>query len=220
MAVGSKEPRTNRRRFIAAAVGGVAVLALITVGLAFVGPAWWFPATDDPQVAIRGNAVEQGIASTVTRVRQDPAPWGFVIGENEVNDWLASRLDPWLAHDDRFRLPAGWTEPRIRFDDDVIRLAVRSPTALVVVFDLVPRLEATAVVFDLGGTSMGRLPVPAFLSNPMLPGSLSVEGGRDPAEVGFLTLPRSFELGDGRRIRVEDLEVVAGEMGIRFRTQP
>ena len=36
MAVGSKEPRTNRRRFIAAAVGGVAVLALITVGLAFV----------------------------------------------------------------------------------------------------------------------------------------------------------------------------------------
>lgn len=220
MAVGSKEPRTNRRRFIAAAVGGVAVLALITVGLAFVGPAWWFPATDDPQVAIRGNAIEQGIASTVTRVRRDPAPWGFVIGENEVNDWLASRLDPWLAHDDRFRLPAGWTEPRIRFDDDAIRLAVRSPAGLVVVFDLLPRLEPTAMVFDLGGTSMGRLPVPDFLSDPMLPASLSVKGGPNPAEAGFLTLPRGFELGDGRRIRIEDLEVVAGEMGIRFRTLP
>ena len=90
------------------------VLALIVAGLVLIGPGWWSPATDDPQVAIRGNAVEQGIASTVTRVRQDAAPWGFAIGEDDVNDWLASRLDPWLAHDDRFRLPTGWTDPRIR----------------------------------------------------------------------------------------------------------
>ena len=220
MAAGSKEPRTRRRRIIAVVAAGVAALALIAAGLVFVGPAWWFPATDDPQVAIRGNAVEQGIASTVTRVRQDAAPWGFAIGEDDVNDWLASRLDPWLAHDDRFQLPAGWTEPRIRFDDDAIRLAVRSPAGLVVVFDLVPRLEPTAMVFDLRGTSMGRLPVPDFLSDPMLPASLSVKGGPIPAEAGFLTLPRGFELGDGRRIRIEDLEVVAGEMGIRFRTLP
>ena len=83
-----------------------------------------------------------------------------------------------------------------------------------------PRLEPTAMGFDLGGTSMGRLPVPDFLSDPMLPASLSVKGGPNPAEAGFLTLPRGFELGDGRRIRIEDLEVVAGEMGIRFRTLP
>ena len=102
MAAGSKTSRTRRRRIIAAVAGGASVLGLITAGLAFVGPAWWFPATDDPQVAIRGNAIEQGIASTVTRVRQDAAPWGFAIGEDDVNDWLASRLDPWLAHDDRY----------------------------------------------------------------------------------------------------------------------
>ena len=220
MAAGSKEPRTRRRRIIAVVAAGVAALALIAAGLVLIGPGWWSPATDDPQVAIRGNAVEQGIASTVTRVRQDAAPWGFAIGEDDVNDWLASRLDPWLAHDDRFRLPTGWTDPRIRFDDDLIRLAVRSPAGLVVVLDLVPRLESTAVVLDLGGTSMGRLPVPAFLSDPMLPASLSVEGGPDPTESGFLVMPRSFELGDGRRIRIEDLEVVAGEMGIRFQTLP
>ncbi|NCF39085.1 MAG: hypothetical protein GWP75_03095 [Planctomycetia bacterium] len=220
MAAGSKTSRTRRRRIIAAVAGGASVLGLITAGLAFVGPAWWFPATDDPQVAIRGNAIEQGIASTVTRVRQDAAPWGFAIGEDDVNDWLASRLDPWLAHDDRFRLPAGWTDPRIRFDEDAIRLAVRSPAGPVVVFDLVPRLESTAVILDLDGTSMGRLPVPDFLSTPMLPESLSVDGGSDRASPGFLNLPRDFELGDGRRIRIEDLEVVAGEMGIRFRTLP
>jgi hypothetical protein len=220
VAAGSKTSRTRRRRIIAAVAGGASVLGLITAGLAFVGPAWWFPATDDPQVAIRGNAIEQGIASTVTRVRQDAAPWGFAIGEDDVNDWLASRLDPWLAHDDRFRLPAGWTDPRVRFDEDAIRLAVRSPAGPVVVFDLVPRLESTAVILDLDGTSMGRLPVPDFLSNPMLPESLSVDGGPDRASPGFLNLPRDFELGDGRRIRIEDLEVVAGEMGIRFRTLP
>ena len=220
MAVGSKDPRARRRRIVAAVTAGVAALALIAAGLAFVGPAWWFPATDDPQVAIRGNAVEQGIASTVTRVRTDAAPWGFAIGEDDVNDWLASRLEPWLDHDERFELPAGWTEPRIRFDEDVIRLAVRSPAGLVVVLDLVPRLEPTLVVFDLGGTSMGRLPVPDFLSDPMLPASLSAEGGPNPVEGGFLTVPRGFELGDGRRIRIEDLEVASGEMGIRFRTLP
>ena len=104
--------------------------------------------------------------------------------------------------------------------EDAIRLAVRSPAGPVVVFDLVPRLESTAVILDLDGTSMGRLPVPDFLSNPMLPESLSVDGGSDRASPGFLNLPRDFELGDGRRIRIEDLEVVAGEMGIRFRTLP
>lgn len=220
MAAGAMETRARRRRIVATVAGAASVLVLITAGLAFVGPSWWSPATDDPQVAVRGNAVEQSIASTVTRVREDAAPWGFAIGEDEVNDWLASRLDPWLAHDDRFRLPAGWTDPRIRFEEDAIRLAVRSPTGLVVVFDLRPRLEPTAVVFDLGGTSMGRLPVPGFVSQPMLPESLSVDGGRDLEGAGFLSVPRGFELGDGRRIRIEDLEVVAGEMGIRFRTLP
>lgn len=220
MVLGSKERRARPRRLLAVIVGFGSVAGLIMAGLALVGPSWWSPATDDPTVAVRGNAIEQGIASTVTRVRPDAAPWGFAIGEGEVNDWLASRLDPWLAHDDRFRLPSGWTDPRIRFEDDVIRLAVRSPAGLVVVFDLMPRLEPTALVFDLGGTSMGRLPVPGFVSNPMLPESWSVGGGLDDTDAGFLVVPRSFELGDGRRIRVEDLEVVAGEMGLRFQTLP
>jgi hypothetical protein len=86
------------------------------------------------------------------------------------------------------------------------------------VLDLRPRLEAESVAFELIGTSIGSVPVPLAMGASMVPVLGTIEG--DDAEVSMdrFSIPRAFELADGRRVWIEDFEVASGELGLRFRT--
>ena len=211
--------RPNARRWTFRRMGSIVVLTLaLVVVLSLAGPGWWRLAPDGESLEQQGNDIEQLLVSRVTKVRDSEEPWGFVIEDDVVNVWLATRLIPWLTHDGDLNLPEGWVDPRVRFGSDVIQIGVRSPLHSVMVIDFRPRLQNDSVVFELIGTSIGSMPVPLAMGASMVPVLGTIEG--DDAEVSMdrFSIPRAFELADGRRVWIEDFEVASGELGLRFRT--
>ena len=192
-------------------------LVVITI-LSLAGPFWWRLTPDGGSLKQQGNDIEQRVVSRLTKVRDSEEPWGFVIEDDIANVWLATRLIPWLEHDGDLEFPDGWTDPRIRFGTDVIQIGIRSPWHSVVVIDLRPRLELESVVFELVGISIGWIPVPLAMGASMVPEFGTSDGHGPEVSMDGLSVPRTFDLADGRRVRIEDLEVASGELGLRFRT--
>ena len=145
------------RRWTARRIISVAILAfLFILVFALAGPGWWRFTPSGDSTAQQGNDIEQMIVGRVTRVRDSEEPWGFVIDDDVVNVWLATRLVPWLEHEGDAELPEGWSDPQVRFGADVIQVGVGSPWYGVVVTDFRPRLEDESVVSGVGG-NFGRL---------------------------------------------------------------
>lgn len=184
-------------------------------------PGWWSSAGDrSPAAAAIGAGLEQAISREVTLVRE-PGEWGFVLTEEDVNAWLVNRLDPWLESRGDIELPEGVSDPRVRFGDGWIEVGLLSHQVGVPIF--------TSARFEvrLDGADLTLLPIEgrmafatfdreslAYLSDYLL-----IDGRTKINQAtGEVTLPAIIELMDGRRVILTEMEVVSGELAVRFRT--
>lgn len=184
-------------------------------------PGWWSSAGDRSSAsAAIGAGLEQAVSREITMVRE-PGEWGFVLGEGDINAWLVNRLEPWLQSRRDLAFPEGLSDPRIRLGDDWIEVGLLAEQAGLQLFTSARfelRLENDDLVLlpiegRLAFKTFDREAL-AYLEDHVLG---DVEGEIDSSS-GGLRVPAVITLADGRRVILTDLEMAAGELGVRFRT--
>jgi len=196
-------------------------------------PSWWTAGGDrSPAAEARGVAFENALVREMTAVRPDPTPWGFVIAEADVNAWLANRLGPWVESRGDLDLPPGIDEPRIRFIDGGIEVGVRGPLGgiatarFAIALDDGGDLLLTPTGGGLGLVSLGEGTARSTAGAVVdMLGGTGVSSGVDIGDIrlepdGRVRLPATIPLADGRRVELDDLEIVPGELAVRFRARP
>ena len=196
-------------------------LGLVTLVFLFLHrPGWWVEAGDSSPAAVaRGRGLEQALSREFTQVREQEN-WGFVLGEEDLNAWLANRLVPWADSRENVSLPAGFSDPRIRFGNgwvEVGLLADQIGLGIMSTIRFEVRLEGRDLVFlpsfarlgplDLTGRGLGYLEAYARGDD-----RLRFDGS------GEVRVSAVVPLLDGRRVLVKDLELVTGEMAVRLQT--
>lgn len=186
-------------------------------------PTWWSPLPRDEARAIDvGERFEQGCLSELHRVRADNRPWAVRARASDVNAWLATRLPKWCEHAG----VSGVGAVQVRFTEGAIQIAadVRSLPGITVA-TLAPDIVDGELTTGEVRVALGRLPVP-FAVDLIIGELTSVFSGDDaPDELrAILPLlrgqraPATFELSDGRRVVVRDVEIHSGEILIEFET--
>lgn len=214
---------TDRRRSRTVALVGTLLLLLVLLvvyRLVVHRPAWWVAAGDTSSLAqARGVATENAVVRELTRVR-GPESWGFVLGEEDVNAWLVNRLEPWSKSQGRQVLPEGIGDPRIRFADGWIELGVMAEQGgaeILVLLRIDATLDSDRLRIDVSGGGDG---LAAVLTSALIDAFASeLEGvGESTTGIGSILEP-IVPLTDGRRVVIEDFEIVPGELAVRFRTE-
>ena len=204
-------------------MAGVAIallVALLFYRLAVHRPGWWVTAGDrSPAAQTRGVATENGVVRELTRVRT-AASWGFVLGEEDVNAWLVNRLEPWAESQGRSILPEGISDPRIRFADGWIDLGVIAEQGGADILVLL-RIDVVREGEDLRLEASGGGGGPAALITSALIDAITSDLAGSQAEEAdaAMRLSSIIPLTDGRRVVLEDFEIVPGELAVQFRTE-
>lgn len=202
-------------------VWGLALVAAAVVAIIVLirPPAWWDPIVPgDAAAADRAEDFEQGCVGEIHRVRERADPWAIRIREADVNAWLGVRLGMWCRH-------VGVPEigpAQVRFGEGTIEIALDAPgLPSVAVARFAPRVEAGRLLAGLEGTALGRLPLTA-LSRPAFAAVAETLLGAD-GDVGVAArlladeaIDPTFELADGRMLRIRDVEVREGELVVEF----
>jgi hypothetical protein len=202
---------------------GLSVLSWIAWRRSWQTPEWWVPATTiegagaPASRAATGEAVEQRVVNEGHRVR-NAAAWDLTLGEPEVNAWLGTRLFEWMAsRTPPVSLGAGVREVRVMMREGRLTVAARLDLDRVVAVSVAPAMDADArLVLRLTSASVGRLGVPvSWAARALEPASragLAVEGGA-------IVVPEPrIVLADGRRVRIEEVQVIEGSLRVRCRT--
>lgn len=229
----SPGPSVRRRGCLPVIIAGTVLLvSLLVIGLFLASAVPTIhdpPSADDPAVIAVAETFEQNFASELTRVRPDQEPWGVRVREEDLNAWLWTRLGPWIAH--AHGTSAFGSEPMLQAHVSVDRV-VLSTESVTVAFD--PRVvDQELQIRSTSGTALGRLPLPGFIfellidSSPLtgLGDSLLDGAGEDGGEDGELlrkpygwVLPNRYELHDGRRIELLEIQLDEDEAILVFRT--
>ncbi len=206
--------------------------AVMAWRLTWLAPVWW---PDDvavnEQTKALADRVEYRLAQEAHKVRPDTAPWRLRVREDQVNAWLTSRLPQWLAHSENVEWPSQLGTPRVRFADGGVSIGLEfldhgRPRYLVA--DLEPQILDGRLSLTLNGVSLGRLWVPGASIQSL------IERYRDVVPEGFIDDPAvrriidmlaneqrfepSFDLTDGRQVRLVDVVAGDGEMIIECET--
>ena len=110
-------------------------------------------------------------------------------------------------------------DPRVRIVPGGIEIGVAAPFAGVVVGRFEVSIDGEELLVVPSGGGLGVVPIGA---GPLSAGLEILAGAvdgidHDPAS-GGLRLRREIPLADGRTVRLDDLELVTGELAVRFRT--
>lgn len=212
---------TRRRRRWRTPLLLLAAVAFIVWWAMLRPPGWWREAGDtSPEAVARGVGFENAMVREVTRVREGGDPWGFVVTDQDVNAWLANRLDPWLVNRGADGVTSLLGDPRIRLVPGGIEIGVAAPLAGVVVGRFEVEIDGDDVVVRPTGAGIGVVPIgPGPLQAGLEALATAVEGIEfDAAVDGGLRLRREIPLSDGRTVVLDDLEIVSDELAVRFRT--
>ena len=217
---------TGRRILMAA---GTAVAAIVLVGIVQLRPPAWWPAdpsalASDADAAATAGRFGQACVSEIYRVRGDEAPWAVLVREDDVNAWLATRFPKWCDHVGVARL----ADVRVRFGDGTVEVATELPdlpAVASVAFE--PEVSGQWLRPNLGAVRVGRLPVP-FLSESAVGAVVEALGDAGDDDLRGILLPLlrgkgvdcTFELADGRRVRLRDIEPRDGELRLELETLP
>lgn len=217
-----RRPRWGRR--ILVIVSAVLVITWLAVSHR---PSWWTSGGDRSAAAeARGVAFENAMVREMTAVREGPASWGFVLVDADVNAWLANRLDPWIASRGNIDLPVGVDDPRIRFIDGGIEVGVEGPLGGVATARFKISLDGDDLLLTPGGGGIGLFSLGEASAKSAASAIVEMFGGADGLRLGDVRLeadgrvrmPAVIPLADGRRVQLDDLEIVVGELAVRFRT--
>jgi len=229
----------SRARILRIAVGllvaGLVVIVLLAGGawwLAGRAPSWWAPldgASADVRAA--GEALENRTVNALHRIRGRGERWTLEVDEPAVNAWLAARWDNWLRSEPA---RAAGLEPlreieslAVRFDTDRLRVGARLPDRLgrriLAAALAVESANATggggggeAPRIELLEAAAGRLPLPVRLLRARITSTDTVV--LDESGVVTPPWPVEIRLGDGRRVRVLDVELLPERARLHLET--
>ena len=194
-----------------------ALLVLVALGalgawLARAVPAWWAPvARDAPGALDTARSLEQGIASETTKVRGEGAQaWSVRVRAKDVNAWLGARLPQWLEFDQSLPWPEGVKGVQCAIDAGGLTLAADWNGFVVSThWSIDPGADGAPATLRESGTAVGSLPIP-------------FAAGVGAWFVPALGRPLALEakLGDGRRLRVTNVDFADGEAIVDCETLP
>lgn len=239
-------PQPNLRRLRRWLLGvGIALVLLATLlivvslGMARMAPEWWRTIhPGDPATIEAAEAIENDLANVVYAARpQESDVWAVSLRAQDANAWLNTRFARWLANADaEFEWPDEVRDLQAEFDDGLIQLGVRvvkGDSSQVLSAALRPRFdEHGALWVSVESMYVGRLPIPSgwvvhraaefwpevlptrLLEDPDTGNILDALAGRVP-----LDPDPALDLGDGRRVRLLDLQPEQGRLRITCRTE-
>jgi len=209
---------TQSRRFQRVTFGSLVFLSLTAV-MAFLSKSHpkWFQAdfSSDAQMESRSADFEQGLAAQFTKVRGQDSVWAIRIPEKDMNEWLASRLPKWLEYQGKSAEQFN-RKVQVRCQQDHMEIAAENSWGVGVI-QITPKMQSatkdnsTVATLNLEPTAaaIGALAIPAFIISSFGPTDM------------FESLQKSeFRLADGRRVKVQDIEVLPGEIRMQLQTSP
>ncbi len=183
-----------------------------------LAPSWYQP--PDPQVAQnieRADRFEYGVVVQAQKVRPQSEQWSVQLTEDDINNWLSSRLPEWLAHERGQQWPTDLGPPQVkmrlgRFD---VALDLGPQTGgRVLVVQLEPQLSEGKLRFDTTRLSLGRVPISGDPAQKLLeilegvaPNGSDIQQAMQPLLdilLGRTALEPEIPLADGRRVIVHD----------------
>ena len=209
---------TQSRRF-QRVMFAVLVFVFLASGMTFLSKSRpkWFQAdfSSDAQMESRSADFEQGLAAQFTKVRGHDSVWAIRIPEKDMNEWLASRLPKWLEYQGKSAEQFN-CKVQVRCQQDHLQIAAENSWGVGVI-EITPRMQSTTKEIVTPATlniqptaaAIGALSIPTFI--------ISTFGPTDM----FESLQASeFRLADGRRVKVQDIEVLPGEIRMQLETSP
>ena len=209
-------------------LGGVAALW----GMTRMPPHWYQPPlAGDMQALELADRVEFRLLEEFQKIRPDPEPWKLRVREEQLNAWLATKLQDWIAHQENLIWPEDLDMPQIRFEPEGISLAVAVESlgpSKIIVTRIMPRFEGEELRVTVNRFSLGRLNIPgkpveriASLIDEYI-ASAEID---DPVAFLFLRMLRGDEqidpvldLADSRRVRLTNLELENGSIILTAKT--
>lgn len=193
-------PRRRRGLAVGGALGALTAVAFV---LAWIAPGWWAPVARDAAGALdTARALEQGVASELTKVRgPGTQAWAVRLRDADANAWLGARLPQWLEFDQSLPWPEGVDAVQMHTTPRGLTLAARWHGFVVSTnWRIEPGTGGAPATIVADGTSVGLLPIP-FAAGV---GAWFVPQLAKP-------LPLDLKLGDGRRVRVMGVDFSDGE---------
>lgn len=212
------------------------VLVLVGIaalwGLTRMTPHWYEPPNPtDEEVLELADRVEFRLLEEFQRIRPDPEPWKLRVRENQLNAWLATKLQDWIAHKESLIWPEDLDMPQIRFEPDGISLAVAVESlgpSKIIVTRMMPRFEGGELLVTVNRFSLGRLNIPGKPAERiagLIDEYASSAEIDDPVAFLFLRMLRGDEhidpvlnLADSRRVRLTNLELENGSVILTAKT--
>lgn len=212
----------------------VLVLVGITAlwGMTRVPPHWYQPPlAGDMQALELADRVEFRLLEEFQKIRPDPGPWKLRVREEQLNAWLATKLQNWIAHKENLVWPEDLDMPQIRFEPEGISLAVAVESlgpSKIIVTRMMPRFEGGELLVTVNRFSLGRLNIPGKPVERiagLIDEYASSAETDDPVAFLFLRILRGDEqidpvldLADSRRVRLTNLELENGSIILTAKT--
>ena len=152
-----------------------AFFALIFVA-AVIGVVWWMaqsePAWYNPPdgtsevVAGYADRVEYRLVEEMQKIRPVDDSWRLRIREDQVNAWLATRLERWMRHDANVQWPESLGIPQVLFRENDLSLAIPLGVGAdgedrhIIVASVRPEIVEGGLQAKLTSVGMGRITLP------------------------------------------------------------
>lgn len=231
-------------------LAGIAIAGLIWYGLNLwqSAPPQWDAeharraSLPDDQQAERAAALEQRIAraisftdASVTAVeRGEPLPGAVeadpavaaeetvTVGVDELNDWLDTRLEEWLANQGQ-AMPSDWSTPTVWVEDGMpVVAASMSGQVFSARLDLQMQPDGKAV-FRIDSIQGGQIPLPVTELIKENAKELRARGATEAAAADVLAgmpFDPAVQIDEARRARLVGFETRANELVARIRAEP
>ena len=240
----SRRARLRRLRVWLLGVGVTLVLVasvvvVVSIGLARMAPTWWRTIRPNDQATIdAAESIENDVVNTAYRLRtESEEPWAVALRAPDANAWLNTRLGQWLANADaEFEWPDELRDLQVEFDEGLVHIGLlvrEGERSQVLSASLRPEIrEDGSLWVRVESMALGRLPIPAgwvvgradehwpealparLLEQPMTQRVLSALTGDEPLQADPV-----LDLGDGRRVRLLDIDPVQGQLRVTCRTE-
>lgn len=201
-------------------------LLLLYLALAGATPSWWAErAVPREQAEILAERVERGVATELHRGRDADQPWTVSISDEQANAWLAQGLSRWLRNR-RIEWAERVPDLRAAFEDGSVRVGARTDArVLSAAFNL--RIDPEGALWATPSQiAAGSLRLPDSWARSRAMDALERYAQDDAARVREALEGRApildrpvFDLGDGRRVRVVEIEPEPGRLLITCVTE-
>ena len=224
-------PRVLAVRFMLVILAVLTLIGIAAWRQSRIPAQWWpAPAGDPATVAREGQRIENSVGEAMTRSR-GTEPWTVAVRQEEANAWFEGRLRTWIERQ-RGEWPASLERVGLRIEDDrlILGASVRKADgdSRVVGVAVEPWIATNGELhLDLHSIRINSLALPGVIAKQrVLDWTRQTIGGESPE---YLQLKAAFEgralierpaikLSDGRRVRIERIEIEEGRLLITCTT--